>query len=115
MTRQEKQLWYRVLKSYPVKFYRQRAIDHYIVDFYCSKAKLIIEVDGSQHYTQEGEQYDRIRTDILERYGLEVMRFSNSDIDQDLRAVYDAIDEKVRQRICESPSDTYPSSIPNDR
>ena len=97
MTRQERHLWYSFLKKYPVKFYRQRIIDHYIADFYCSKAKLVIELDGSQHYTDEGKEYDRIRTDILERYGLEVMRFSNSDIDRNFAAVCATIDEKVKR------------------
>ena len=99
MTRQERHLWYNFLKAYSVKFYRQRAIDHYIVDFYCSKAKLIIELDGGQHFTEEGEEYDRIRTDILERYGLEVIRFSNLDVDKNFAGVCEAIDEKVKQRI----------------
>ncbi len=98
MTRQERHLWYSFLKTYPVKFYRQRVIDHYIADFYCSKAKLIIELDGSQHYTEEGEEYDQIRTDILERYGLEVIRFSNADVDKNFVGVCEAIDEKVKQR-----------------
>ena len=53
-TRQEKKLWYDYLRTYPIKFYRQRPIDNYIVDFYCSKAKLIIEIDGLQHYTASG-------------------------------------------------------------
>lgn len=97
MTRQERHLWYSFLKTYPVKFYRQRVIDHYIADFYCSKAKLIIELDGSQHYTEEGEEYDQIRTDILERYGLEVIRFSNADVDKNFVGVCEAIDEKVKQ------------------
>ena len=97
MTRQERHLWYSFLKKYPVKFYRQRVIDHYIADFYCSKAKLVIELDGSQHYTDEGKEYDRIRTDILERYGLEVMRFSNSDIDRNFAAACATLDEKVKR------------------
>ncbi len=105
MTRQERRLWHSFLKSYPVKFYRQRVIDHYIVDFYCSKAKLIIELDGGQHYTDEGEEYDRVRTDILERYGLDVIRFSNVDVDQHFAAVCDAIDERVKHRISDFPSE----------
>ena len=99
MTRQERRLWHCFLKNCPVKFYRQRAIEHYIVDFYCSKAKLIVELDGSQHYTEEGEEYDRIRTDILERHGLEVIRFSNRDVDGNFAAVCEAINEIVHQRI----------------
>ena len=99
MTRQEKHLWYDFLKSYEPKFYRQRVIDNYIVDFYCSSAKLVIELDGSQHYTKDGLEYDGIRTNILERYDLEVVRFSNTDIDRNFDAVREAIDEKVKKRV----------------
>ena len=99
MTKQEKHLWYDFLCNYPIRFQRQKTIDNYIADFYCSKAKLIIELDGSQHYTEEGEEYDQIRTDILERYGLEVIRFSNADVDKNFVGVCEAIDEKVKQRI----------------
>ena len=97
MTKQENHLWYDFLCQYPVRFQRQKTIDQYIADFYCHKAKLIIELDGSQHYTEEGEEYDRIRTDILERYGLEVIRFSNADVDKNFVGVCEAIDEKVKQ------------------
>ncbi|MCC8110342.1 MAG: DUF559 domain-containing protein [Ruminococcus sp.] len=60
MTRHGKHLWYDFLRSFPIKWYRQRPIDHYIVDFYCSKARLVLELDGSQHYTIEDEEYDEI-------------------------------------------------------
>ena len=76
MTRQERHLWYDFLRNYSIKIYRQRPIDQYIVDFYCSKAHLVIELDGSQHYTQEGIEYDTIRTEILEKYQLKVIRLS---------------------------------------
>ena len=99
MTKQEKHLWYDFLCNYSVRFQRQKTIDNYIVDFYCHKAKLVIELDGSQHYTEDGLEYDGIRTEILNAYGLEVMRFSNSDIDKNFVAVCEAIDEKVKQRI----------------
>lgn len=58
MTRQEKHLWYDFLRSYPIKFYRQRPIGNYIVDFYCSEAHLVIELDGNQHYDPDAEKYD---------------------------------------------------------
>ena len=103
MTRQERHLWYDFLKTYQPKFYRQRAISSYIVDFYCSKAKLVVELDGSQHYTEEGQEYDHIRTDVLEHYGLEVIRFSNTDIDNDFSGVCEAIDDKVKQRYLSLP------------
>ena len=98
MTQHEKRLWYGFLKNYPVKFYRQRSIDRYIVDFYCSAASLVIELDGSQHYTADGKCYDRIRTDVLERYGLSVLRFSNQEIDAYFEAVCMLIDQHVKQR-----------------
>ena len=69
-------MWYDFLRNYSIKIYRQRPIDQYIVDFYCSKAHLVIELDGSQHYTQEGIEYDTIRTEILEKYQLKVIRLS---------------------------------------
>lgn len=98
MTRQEKRLWYDFLKSHPEKFYRQRSIDRYIVDFYCSKAGLVIELDGSQHYTEDGQKYDAIRTDVLERYGLSVIRFSNREIDECFESVCLLIDQNIKQK-----------------
>ncbi len=97
MTKQEKRLWYDYLRKYPVRFQRQKTIDNYIVDFYCHEAKLIIELDGSQHYTEEGMEYDTIRTDILELYGLTVLRFSNRDIDIQFNKVCAEIDTKVKE------------------
>lgn len=99
MTCQEKRLWYNYLKNYPVKFYRQRSIDRYIVDFYCSDARLVVELDGSQHYTRDGMKYDSIRTDVLEQYGLAVLRFSNAEINEHFEAVCMLIDQNVKQRI----------------
>ena len=101
MTPQEYKLWHTYLKNYPIKFYRQRIIDSYIVDFYCSSAKLVIEVDGSQHYTKDGMEYDEIRTSVLEKYGLEVLRFSNDDINKNLTGVCLEIDKTVKQRVKE--------------
>lgn len=99
MTPHEKRLWFDYLKNYPVKFYRQRSIDRFIVDFYCPKARLIIEIDGSQHYTPEGEEHDRFRTDILEQYKLEVIRFSNIQIDHLFPAVCSEIDNMVKSQL----------------
>ncbi len=77
MTPQERKLWYMFLRDYPVKFYKQRIIESFIADFYCHAAKLVIELDGSQHYDEQGLAYDAERTAIIEGYGLEVLRFSN--------------------------------------
>ncbi|ONI39095.1 hypothetical protein AN639_02605 [Candidatus Epulonipiscium fishelsonii] len=99
MTREEKHLWYDFLSKYPIRFYKQRIIDNYIVDFYCSKAKLVIELDGSQHYTTEGLEYDIIRTEVLQQYQMEVIRFSNKQIWQNFSGVCEAIDQKIKEKI----------------
>jgi len=99
MTGQEKRLWYDFLRDYPIKWYRQRSIDRFIVDFFSFRAKLIIEIDGSQHYTEDGLAYDKIRTDILEKYDLEVIRFSNIEIERHFAGVCQAVDQKVKERM----------------
>ena len=66
MTKEEKHLWYDYLREYPIRFIRQKVIGKYIVDFYCAKAKLVIELDGSQHYDDKGIAKDTLRTEFLE-------------------------------------------------
>ena len=97
-TPQENHLWYDFLRNYPVRFRRQRPIDRFIADFYCEEANLVIELDGSQHYTEQGKAYDAERTAILEGLGLKVLRFSNSDIDRNFRSVREYIDLQVKGR-----------------
>ncbi|MBQ8940729.1 MAG: endonuclease domain-containing protein [Firmicutes bacterium] len=101
MTPQEKHLWYDYLRHYPVKFYRQRPVGGYITDFYCSKAGLVIEPDGSQHFTVEGLKYDGIRTEVLEKYSLTVLRFTNLQVDREFETVCLQIDDTVK-RLMES-------------
>ena len=98
-TKQENHLWYDYLNQYPIRFRRQVTINRFIVDFLCAKAKLIIEVDGSQHYTADGEAYDADRTAILEGLGYSVLRISNYDVDCNYAGVCEQIDETVRKRI----------------
>lgn len=98
MTRQERRLWYHFLQSHEMKFYRQRPIGKYIADFYCSKAKLVIELDGSQHYSPEGMNYDELRTEAINRYGVRIIRFSNSDVDSNLSGICDYINEVLAGR-----------------
>jgi len=93
MTPQERRLWYEFLRNHPLKFYRQRVIDSFIVDFYCSKANLIVELDGSQHDTIEGRAHDGERTAILETLGLQVIRFSNFEVDNHFEDVCRKINE----------------------
>lgn len=95
MTAQERKLWYVYLRRHPVQFRRQKQFGRYIVDFYCSSAKLVIELDGAQHGTEEGMIHDRNRTAYLESLGLDVMRFSNRDVDQRFEMVCAAIDRRL--------------------
>ena len=98
-TPQEKRLWYDFLSSYSVRFQRQKSIDNFIADFYCHRARLIIEIDGSQHYTEEGKQKDEFRTEILEDYDLKVIRFTNFQIDSNFRGVCMYIDMIVNESL----------------
>ena len=98
-TRWEKHLWYDFLSTYEVRFQRQKPIDHFIADFYCHKAKLVIEIDGSEHYTVEGVAKDQFRTEILESYDLKVIRFSNRQVDENFRGVCEYIDKVVKDSL----------------
>ena len=80
MTKEERHLWYDFLKTLPVTFNRQKVIGHYIADFYCAEKKLIIELDGSQHYMNEGQQADVVRDAYFSSLGLTVLRYSNRQI-----------------------------------
>ena len=99
MTPHERKLWYLFLRKYPVKIYKQRIIGRFIVDFYCASAKLVIEVDGSQHYEPQGKAYDEERSSFLSALDLAVLRFSNRDIDRDFRGVCEQIDNAIQYRL----------------
>ena len=99
MTEFEKHLWYDFLKRYKIKFYKQRIIDNFIADFYCPKAKLIIELDGEQHHSERKSEYDKYRTEILNKYNIEVLRFDNSEIKDNFKTVCEMIDKAVKNRI----------------
>lgn len=95
MTPAERKLWYLFLKDYPVRWYRQRIMGSFILDFYCAKAHLAIEIDGSQHYSEEGYAYDEERTKELEKYRIKVLRYSNADINQRFELVCQHIHKKI--------------------
>ena len=99
MTRHEKRLWYDFLRHYPEKIYKQRIIDNFIVDFYCHNARLAIELDGSQHHTDQGKMYDEARTEMLRRHGIFVLRFSNKEIDDHFGYVCEIIDRVITERM----------------
>jgi len=101
MTDAERHLWARIrmkqLKGY--QFYRQKPIGDYIVDFFCPKAKLIIEVDGSQHFVNEMIEYDRIREEYVSSLGLRVLRFTNTEVLKHVEGVVERIEEEMSRKI----------------
>ena len=99
MTPQERHLWYDFLRDYSVRFRRQRVIESFVADFYCSDALLVIEIDGSQHFTAQGQAYDLERSAIFATYGIHVIRFSNHEIDTQFEAVCQQIMYVTEARI----------------
>lgn len=97
MTQQEWNLWYFYLRNHKLKWYRQRIIDRFIVDFYCHTAKLVIEIDGGQHYTEQGISYDTERTQVLEGYGLKVLGYTNKQLAYNFQAVCLDIERNLSQ------------------
>ena len=97
MTAEERKLWYDFLRTYPLLFLRQKIIGGYIADFYCAKAGLIVEIDGSQHYRDEAAEYDAARTEYFESLGLKVVRISNIEVNKNFRGVCEYIDEVVTE------------------
>ena len=110
MTPWERKLWYDFLRSYPIRFQRQKALGNYIADFYCAKARLVIELDGGGHYTAEQEEKDKIRTKELECMNLTVIRICNLDIDRNFCGVCEYIDLIVKKSLPQSVLLTAPSS-----
>ena len=95
MTKEERHLWYDYLRNKDVRFLRQKIIGSYIVDFYCAKASLVIELDGSQHYEDRGIEYDTQRTKYLEQCGLTVVRIPNNEINSNFNGVCDYLDDLI--------------------
>ena len=102
MTKEERHLWYDFLRDYPVKFQRQKVLGNYIADFYCAKAKLVIELDGSGHYTQEGKIHDETRTQFLSGYDLKVIRILNSEVINNFTGVCKYIDKLINQSLADT-------------
>ena len=100
MTDAERHLWAKIrmkqLKGY--QFYRQKPIGDYIVDFFCPKARLVIEVDGSQHFSEEMTEHDRLRDNYLTGLGLRVLRFANTDVLTHTESVIESIEEEIPPR-----------------
>ena len=109
MTPWERKLWYEFLRNYPIRFQRQKAIGNFIADFYCAKARLVIELDGGGHYTSEQAEKDKNRTKELENMNLTVLRICNLDIHRNFSGVCEQIDLVVKQLLPQSASQTAPS------
>ena len=107
MTKEERHLWYDFLRTYPVRFSRQKVLGKYIADFYSAEAKLVIELDGSQHYEDGDAKKDAQRTEFLQRYGLTVIRIPNNEVSKNFRGVCEHIDAMVKT-IPQSASLTAP-------
>ena len=110
MTPWERKLWYDFLRNYPMRFQRQKAIGNYIADFYCAKARLVIELDGGGHYEPSQIEKDACRTAELEAMNLSVVRICNLDIDSNFSGVCEYIDLRVKESLPQSASLTAPSS-----
>ena len=100
-TVEENKIWHILLKRMKPRFLRQHVIGNYIVDFYCPKLKLIIEIDGEQHYLAENEKYERNRTRFLENEGYRILRFYNSDINRKIKNVEQTVRGVCEERVCE--------------
>ena len=99
MTKEERHLWYDFLRTYPVRFSRQKILGAYIVDFYSAEAKLVIELDGSQHYKHDNTIKDAQRTAFLENYGLKVIRIPNNEVIRNFSGVCEYIDGVIKQSL----------------
>ncbi len=110
MTPWERKLWYEFLRRYPIRFQRQKAIGNFIADFYCAKARLVVELDGGGHYTALQMEKDNVRTKELESMNLTVLRICNLDIDCNFSGVCEYIDLAVEKSLPQSASLTAPSS-----
>ena len=99
MTKEERHLWYDFLGSYPVRFSRQKVLGKYIVDFYSAEAKLVIELNGAQHFEKENMARDAERTAFLEGYGLRVLRIPNNEVNRNFTGVCEYIDDACEQSL----------------
>ena len=104
MTPWERKLWYDFLRNYPVRIQRQKAIDNYIVDFYCAKARLAIELDGGEHYSNNNKEKDEKRTEELNKQKIKVLRICNLDVTNNFYGVCEYIDRIINEELNKTPS-----------
>jgi len=96
MTKEERKLWYEYLRDSEARFLRQKIIGDYIVDFYSNSARVVIELDGGQHYEEENIKKDKIRDEYLTGLGLKVLRYTNIDINTNFEAVCNDIQKNLK-------------------
>ena len=99
MTKEERYLWYDYLRTHPARFTRQKVLGKYIADFYSAQAKLVIELDGSQHFEASGMEKDAERTTFLAGYGLKILRIPNNEVMQNFQGVCEYIDAEIKNRV----------------
>ena len=99
MIREERRLRYDFLRNHPVRFSRQKILGKYIADFYCAQAKLVIELDGSQHFDEDGLSYDAKRDAFLQGYDITVLRSPNNEVNHNFQGVCEHIDQLVQQSL----------------
>ena len=105
MTKEERHLWYDFLRTHPARFSRQKVLGKYIADFYSAEAKLVIELDGSQHYEDDNLEKDAERTAFLEGYGLTIIRIPNNEVSRNFCGICEHIDTAVRQSLSQKSKD----------
>ena len=105
MTKEERHLWYDFLRTYSVRFSRQKVLGKYIADFYSAEAKLVIELDGSQQYEDDNLEKDAERTAFLEGYGLSIIRIPYNEVSRNFRGVCEYIDSAIRQSLSQKSED----------
>ena len=105
MTKEEYKIWNQFLRCYKPRFHRQYVIGNYIVDFYCHQAKLVVELDGSQHYEPDALEQDAERTAFLEGYGLTIVRIPNNEVSKNFCGVCEYIDAAVKQSLSQKSGD----------
>ena len=99
MTKEEKHLWYDYLRKCPAKFSRQKVLGKYIADFYSAEAKIVIELDGAQHFEKENRIYDEKRTEFLEQYDLKIIRIQNGEINTNFEGICRYLDKQIEQSL----------------
>ena len=95
----ERKLWFEFLSYLPEKFTRQKPLGSYIADFYCSSARLVIEIDGDSHFTAEREDYEEQRTAVLAGMNVRVIRFTNLEV----REHFEAVCMRIEKALAEKP------------